>query len=201
MHFNTKNLIGLSFNKLTPIKVVEKPKDNNSKRRGTFWLCLCECGNEKIVMSSDLTRGETKSCGCSNKFENSHNYKGFGKLAQSKFSHIEWSAKKRGLEFLVTKEFLWDLFLKQDGKCYYTQLDIDLNVRNKTMTASVDRINSNLGYTEGNVVWVHKDVNIMKNKFTKEYFLMLCQKVTETNHTYEPLYERGNTNLKESLQK
>jgi hypothetical protein len=69
------------------------------------------------------------------------------------------------------------------------------------MTASIDRIDSNLGYTESNVVWVHKDVNIMKNNFTKEYFLMMCQKVTETNHTYEPQHERGNQNLKESLRK
>ena len=49
------------------------------------------------------------------------------------------------------------------------------------MTASIDRIDSNKGYIEDNVVWVHKDINIMKNKFSKEYFLMLCKKIVE-NH-------------------
>lgn len=28
------------------------------------WLCLCECGNKKIVSSALLKRGKTKSCGC-----------------------------------------------------------------------------------------------------------------------------------------
>jgi hypothetical protein len=181
MHPNTKNLVGISFSRLTVIKMVEKPVNNDSKRRGTFWLCECECGNEKIVRSSELVRGDTKSCGCGNKFENSHRYKGVGKLAQSKFSHIEWGAKKRGLDFLITKEYAWGLYQKQMGKCFYTQIPIDLNTRNNSMTASIDRIDSSKGYIEGNIVWVHKDVNIMKNVFTKDHFLMLCVKVVE-NH-------------------
>jgi ribosomal protein S27E len=181
MHPNTKNLSGKTFGRLTAIKIVEKHEHTPTKRRGTFWLCKCECGNEKIVMSTELTRGDTKSCGCGNKFENSKLYKGVGKLAQSKFSHIEWGAKKRGFEFLITKEYAWDLYEKQNGKCFYTQLPINLNTRNNSMTASIDRIDSNKGYIEDNVVWVHKDINIMKNKFSKEYFLMLCKKIVE-NH-------------------
>jgi CRISPR/Cas system Type II protein with McrA/HNH and RuvC-like nuclease domain len=90
-------------------------------------------------------------------------------------------AKKRGFEFLITKEYAWDLYEKQNGKCFYTQLPINLNTRNNSMTASIDRIDSNKGYIEDNVVWVHKDINIMKNKFSKEYFLMLCKKIVE-NH-------------------
>jgi hypothetical protein len=181
MHHNTKNLIGKSFDKLTVIKMVEKPDYINSKRRGSFWLCKCECGNEKVVRSTELVRGDTKSCGCGNKFENSHRYKGVGKVAQSKFSHIEWGAKKRGLEFLITKEYVWELYQKQMGKCFYTNLPIELNTRNNSMTASLDRIDSNKGYVEGNVVWVHKDINTMKNVFSKEHFLMLCRKVVD-NH-------------------
>jgi hypothetical protein len=67
------------------------------------------------------------------------------------------------------------------GKCFYTQIPIDLNTRNNSMAASIDRIDSSKGYIEGNIVWVHKDVNIMKNVFTKEHFLMLCVKIVE-NH-------------------
>jgi len=89
--------------------------------------------------------------------------------------------KKRGLEFSITKEYAWELYEKQNGKCFYTQLPIDLNTRNNSMTASIDRINSNEGYIEGNIVWAHKDVNIMKNVFSNEYFLMLCKKIVE-NH-------------------
>ena len=31
---------------------------------GTFWLCRCDCGHEKIVNGWSLTRHATNSCGC-----------------------------------------------------------------------------------------------------------------------------------------
>ena len=31
------------------------------------WLCLCDCGNQKIVNTHNLTNGLIKSCGCYNK--------------------------------------------------------------------------------------------------------------------------------------
>jgi len=46
-------------------------------------------------------------------------------------------------------------------------------------TASLDRINNDLGYIEGNVQWVHKDVNRMKWAFTQDRFLELCCLITE----------------------
>lgn len=33
----------------------------------TKYLCRCECGTERIVLSSNLSRGLSKSCGCWNK--------------------------------------------------------------------------------------------------------------------------------------
>jgi len=57
----TKDLIGQKFNKLTVVKRVEKPKNQKS---GAFWLCVCDCGNEKILKTSDLKSGRVKSCGC-----------------------------------------------------------------------------------------------------------------------------------------
>lgn len=52
------DLAGKQFGRLTVIKYA------GSKNYRTLWLCKCECGKEKIVKSSDLTRGATKSCGC-----------------------------------------------------------------------------------------------------------------------------------------
>lgn len=48
------NLIGQKFDRLT---VVETIKSN-------FYLCKCDCGNEKRVSGSDLKRGHIRSCGC-----------------------------------------------------------------------------------------------------------------------------------------
>lgn len=53
------DLTGQKFAKLIVMKRVE-----SDKRGGAAWLCKCECGNETIVLSNSLRRGNTKSCGC-----------------------------------------------------------------------------------------------------------------------------------------
>lgn len=54
------DLTGRRFGRLLVIKWIGR-KNNSS-----VWLCLCDCGNEKIISSSNLGRS-TKSCGCLNK--------------------------------------------------------------------------------------------------------------------------------------
>ena len=54
MNSNFKDITNQKFGRLTAIKYI-----GNSK-----WFCKCDCGNEKIVISGDLTRGHTVSCGC-----------------------------------------------------------------------------------------------------------------------------------------
>lgn len=49
---------GDKFNRLTIIKEVEKRKNFR------FFLCLCDCGNEKVISMNSIVRGRTKSCGC-----------------------------------------------------------------------------------------------------------------------------------------
>lgn len=31
---------------------------------GQYWLCLCECGREAVVLARNLVTGSTRSCGC-----------------------------------------------------------------------------------------------------------------------------------------
>ena len=54
-----RDLTGEKFERLMVIKSEGKDKLNN-----ILWLCLCDCGKEKIVTSSNLRRGMVKSCGC-----------------------------------------------------------------------------------------------------------------------------------------
>jgi len=37
---------------------------NSSKRGGGTWICLCDCGRNKIVDANSLKSGHTQSCGC-----------------------------------------------------------------------------------------------------------------------------------------
>jgi len=54
-----KDLNGKIFSMLTV-----KSYAGISKHGRSQWLCLCGCGNEKVVDSGLLRRGKTKSCGC-----------------------------------------------------------------------------------------------------------------------------------------
>lgn len=36
----------------------------NYKNEKTYYRCICDCGNEKIISDSNITTGSTKSCGC-----------------------------------------------------------------------------------------------------------------------------------------
>jgi hypothetical protein len=51
------DLAGKRFGRLKALK-------RTSKRPGVWWKCRCRCGKIKIVKSSDITSGNTKSCGC-----------------------------------------------------------------------------------------------------------------------------------------
>ena len=57
---NTKNLLHQKFSKLTVIK--QAPSQNNR----AHWECKCECGNTKIVSSTNLIQNRVQSCGCIN---------------------------------------------------------------------------------------------------------------------------------------
>lgn len=92
-------------------------------------------------------------------------------------------AESRKLEFNITPEYIWDLFLKQDRKCALSGLPIELKKFKQKATASLDRIDSKKGYIAGNVQWVHKRVNALKMAFKEDEFLTLC--ITIAKHQNE----------------
>jgi 5-methylcytosine-specific restriction endonuclease McrA len=52
------NIIGKKFNRLTVLEKVDAGKYQYK------YLCQCECGNKKIIQSTSIVQGTTKSCGC-----------------------------------------------------------------------------------------------------------------------------------------
>ena len=56
------DLTGQRFGRLTVLQRVPKPE--HLKSRGAYFLCRCDCGNEKIIMGKSLRDGKTTSCGC-----------------------------------------------------------------------------------------------------------------------------------------
>ena len=55
-----KDLVGQKFGRWIVIK--KGNKENKSK--DIYWLCKCDCGNEKEVSARVLKSNQSKSCGC-----------------------------------------------------------------------------------------------------------------------------------------
>lgn len=53
-----QDLSGQRFERLLVLHRVPDP------RRGSYWRCLCDCGNTTDLYRGVLTSGNTKSCGC-----------------------------------------------------------------------------------------------------------------------------------------
>lgn len=98
------------------------------------------------------------------------------------FYSLRHSAKIRNLVFDLTLEELWELFIQQNKLCSLSGIAINFHKPGEkytTQTASVDRINSDLGYTIDNIRWVHKDINYMKMDLTDDRFFYLCNEVVK----------------------
>ncbi len=117
---------------------------------------------------------------------NNPRWTGYEEIQGSYLTAIKSAAKRRKLEFSVSYEYLWNLFIQQDRKCAYSGIEIffsrnNIEHINGDYTASLDRINNSLGYIEGNVQWVHKRVNIMKGNMEEQEFLDFCEAITFKN--------------------
>lgn len=131
-----------------------------------------------------------KRQGCRECFRKEHQGKlskswtGFGEISKDHWSSIKRHALNRNIQFDLSIEYAWKLFLKQNHKCALTGWSLKMHTpgrdqKNATWTASLDRIDNNKGYVEGNVEWVHNDVNLMKRHHTTQRFYELCHAVAQ----------------------
>jgi hypothetical protein len=98
------------------------------------------------------------------------------------FLSLKHGAKRRDILFDITLDELWDTFIKQNAQCALSGLPIRFHNPGEkctAQTASVDRIDSNFGYTIDNIRWVHKTINLMKMDLQNQQFIYLCKKVAE----------------------
>jgi len=158
-----------------------------SKRDGRKLVeCKCEnCGKNFIATFHNVYRGNYKSCGCLQHATSINNPKwmGHGEIGKTFFIRLRHGAEARNLEFKIKIEDIWELFLKQNRKCALSgeSLTLPKTASDSESNASLDRIDANKGYIKGNLQWVTKEINIMKQKMNNEYFLKLINKINEYN--------------------
>lgn len=76
---------GQRYGKLTVLKFIGDKK----------WLCRCDCGNEIIVRSCNLSNGHTNSCGCLRQWRlQDLTGQRFGKLLVLEYvGHMKWKCR------------------------------------------------------------------------------------------------------------
>lgn len=169
----SKDLTNIRFGKL-----IAKKLATNTKYRS--WQCICDCGTEKIIYQTHLLQGNIVSCGCIKRNSSSNCWTGYGEISGDVWGEIQrkrTNRKKR--EFNITIHQAWNLFLEQQRKCKLSNIPLFFGETNEIKrSASLDRIDSNKDYTIDNVQWVHKKINIMKNRLDQNYFIYMCKSVS-----------------------
>jgi hypothetical protein len=176
------DLVGHQFNKLKVIKKI------GSKNGSIYWLCECECGKLREFPTKSINRKENISCGCylyskersrKNKFWN-----GYEDIHGKWWGNIRKGAAKRSHQFNISIKYAWKLFLKQEKKCSLSGVDIKFSRSSRGFqrgetTASLDRIDNSKGYIKGNVQWLHKNVNLMKQKMSQDELIGWCKLIVD----------------------
>jgi dCMP deaminase len=171
--YNFKDLTGQRFSCLK----VLRQSDKCTKTRGVLWECQCDCGNIVELPSNGLTSGNNKTCG--NLKKHPRPIELCGEIPIAYINAAKQNATKRNFSFEVTGKYIWDLFLKQNRKCALSGENISFKDGIRScggFSASLDRIDNNKGYIEGNVRWLHKDINRMRWVCNDNEFLNWCKK-------------------------
>ena len=110
-----KDLTGQKIGKWTVMSRVQ------TNRSHTVWRCQCDCGNICDVYSTHLIQGKSKRCiNCVPVGVNHHQWKGYGDISGNYWDSIKRGAngikgRRKKLEFTITIEYAWNLFLQQNN--------------------------------------------------------------------------------------
>jgi len=161
----------------------------NSVSKGSDgrWYKSCpSCGCSVSYLRRNyaiLSHKEGKLCKkCSNSIPENNAHKGWvnGVLRLSFVRKYEINAAMRGIDWDLDFSYLADLLIEQDFKCALTGWDIDaMGIGNNT--ASLDRIDTSIGYEIDNVQWVHKMANMCKQQYSQQDFIDMCNSVSKYN--------------------
>lgn len=212
----SKKCINLSGREVGNWKIICRgPNSINNHSR--FWS-ECKCGAIELKLATHFKRNASNSCTeCAPTLNSIRQWNGVGdiplgywnNLQKNALKHSKTRKSRNGKSFEISIEYAWSVYINQQAKCALSGIPIEFckyghtNKQRsaKKQTASLDRIDNSKGYVEGNVQWVHKSINIMKNGYSQSHFIAMCNLVAQTHSSVvdfipDPLYTFGSNNSK-----
>ncbi len=174
-----EDLVGQKFGNLIVIDGIYK---GTGKRRTFHWVCKCGCGKETQVREGRIHR----SLGCvscarvlSIRKKNSRYGTPCYSLKRRVFLQYKTRAKAMNLEFTLTEE---EGFKLMESNCKYCGIEpVERSSGNKVdgklRRNGIDRVNSDKGYTQDNVVSCCSMCNMAKLDSSAEDFLNWIKRV------------------------
>lgn len=185
-------------NRLSPFKFeLELIEDySNSNLSGYEIRRKYKIGTEKmnLILDKNNVKRRTKSAAITLAFKEGRkkpsrwNASGTKNIFGARFNQWEGNAKRRNIDYDISKEYLQLLYEKQNGKCAYTGIELlspttykeyNLGV-GSPYNISLDRIDSTKGYIYGNVQFVCVWVNSSKGNMPDDMFREVLKKVKGT---------------------
>ncbi len=154
-------------------------------------ICKCDnCGIEFQKPQSEVNRNQklSRKNFCSRTCVGKNNTKNFGDRKSvydisrhsgnrndgyTKFRYHFRNISKRTKELDITVENLKEVWENQKGICPYLGIELHLNSYGKIKkdpitSASLDRIDSSKGYVKGNLQWISRAMNYLKNDMSEQ---------------------------------
>lgn len=204
-----KDRVGDKYGRLTVIS--HAGKDHRDKH---LWLCLCDCGNEKVVVSDNLSSGKSNSCGClkAEFLARKGNQYGLYEDREKALLKVQYShLKRRNVNKGFSETMSFDVFIRlAKSPCNYCGLEYSKEIEDRLSESKkqkrlsdyvlkcngIDRINSSKGYTVENSIACCKYCNIAKNTMSVDEFLKWIGRVYEFNNLGSTGVACLNTNRK-----
>lgn len=153
-------------------RLVVKAKAENKKYSGLQWHCQCDCGNSKVIASSSLRNGLTRSCGClisettSKRMfvhgkKNTREYRSWRNMIErcERKTHKDFkNYGGRGIKVHLSWRHDFLFFLESMGAC--------------PEGFKIERIDNNKGYEPGNCRWAtqaEQSRNTRRNRYIEGF--------------------------------
>lgn len=159
----------IDFNSLSAcvLKAVDKPEVQRGLRRMAMRTCEGEkwcsrCCTSQPVSHFHLNRSRSDGLQPSCKHCKQEMHDAYTSTLRGSVMHrLRCCASRKALQ----PEQIFDMILRQKGRCYYSGVPLDFFQPNSDWRWSMERLDTNLGYTRGNTVLVADEFNVFsRNK-------------------------------------